>query len=56
MSLLGSAGLLPNLNVQFGTGWSATEVDFYSYTGELVSNGQAGESNSKRTDKDSPCS
>jgi hypothetical protein len=32
---LGLAGLLPELNIGLGTGWEASRVDFWSYTGEL---------------------
>jgi hypothetical protein len=32
---MGHAGLLPELNVGLGMGWSASEVDFWSYAGGL---------------------
>jgi hypothetical protein len=35
LELLGHAGLLPELNVGLGIGWSASEVDFWSYASEL---------------------
>lgn len=35
LELLGHAGLLPELNVPLGIGWSAADVDFWSYASGL---------------------
>jgi len=35
LDLLGHAGLLPELNVPLGIGWSAADVDFWSYASGL---------------------
>jgi hypothetical protein len=35
LELLGHADLLPELNVGLGIGWSASEVDFWSYASEI---------------------
>lgn len=39
---MGFAGLLPQLNVGLGVGWSASEVDFWSYASDLGSLGAQG--------------
>jgi hypothetical protein len=35
LELLGHSGLLPEMNVALGIGWSSTEIDFWSYVSGL---------------------
>jgi hypothetical protein len=35
LELLGYSGLLPEMNVALGIGWSATDIDFWSYASGL---------------------
>jgi len=42
ITLLSRAGLLPELNIELGTGWAASDVDFWSYAMEFGQNDRVG--------------